>query len=115
MAAERNLPLRFNLMVSCSDPSMYCGDDFERIQGAGDGRLNVQSVKLFADGALGSRGAALLEEYSDQPGWTGLMLMEEGKWEGVIREWFEKVRFHSKLSAGMSSPKAYADDRRVGR
>jgi len=31
-------------------------------------------VKLFADGALGSRGAALLAPYSDDPGNTGLLL-----------------------------------------
>jgi predicted amidohydrolase YtcJ len=35
-------------------------------------RLSVRSVKLFADGALGSRGAKLLEPYSDDPGNTGI-------------------------------------------
>lgn len=35
--------------------------------------LRVRSVKLFVDGALGSRGAALLEPYSDDPGNYGLM------------------------------------------
>lgn len=43
----------------------------------GDGRLEVRAVKLFADGALGSRGAALLDDYSDQPGWKGLLLQPE--------------------------------------
>ena len=38
------------------------------------GRLTVRSVKLYADGALGSRGAALLTPYSDDPGNSGLML-----------------------------------------
>jgi predicted amidohydrolase YtcJ len=38
------------------------------------GRLTVRSVKLYADGALGSRGAALLAPYSDDPGNSGLML-----------------------------------------
>jgi len=37
-------------------------------------RLNVRSVKLFTDGALGSRGAKLLEPYSDDPGNSGLLL-----------------------------------------
>lgn len=41
---------------------------------AHDGRLSVRSVKVYADGALGSRGAALLEPYSDDPGNAGLML-----------------------------------------
>jgi predicted amidohydrolase YtcJ len=38
------------------------------------GRLTIRSVKLYADGALGSRGAALHEPYSDDPGNVGLML-----------------------------------------
>lgn len=37
-------------------------------------RLNVRAFKLFADGALGSRGACLLQPYSDKPGWTGFLL-----------------------------------------
>lgn len=36
--------------------------------------LNVRSVKLFADGALGSRGARLIEPYSDDPGNVGLLV-----------------------------------------
>ncbi len=36
-------------------------------------RLNVSSVKFYADGALGSRGACLLKPYSDQAKWNGLL------------------------------------------
>lgn len=39
-----------------------------------DGRLSVRALKLYADGALGSRGAALIEPYSDDPGNRGLTL-----------------------------------------
>jgi predicted amidohydrolase YtcJ len=48
-----------------------------RVGGAGptpwlyDGRLRMGGVKLFADGALGSRGAWLLQPYSDAPGQSG--------------------------------------------
>jgi predicted amidohydrolase YtcJ len=38
-----------------------------------DGRLWVRAIKLSADGALGSRGAALLEPYADEAGNTGLI------------------------------------------
>jgi hypothetical protein len=38
-------------------------------------QLCVIGVKLYADGALGSRGAALLEPYSDEPSHTGLALL----------------------------------------
>jgi len=37
-------------------------------------RLNVRSVKVYGDGALGSRGAALKEEYSDLPNHFGAMI-----------------------------------------
>jgi predicted amidohydrolase YtcJ len=37
-------------------------------------RLNVRAVKMYADGALGSRGACLLKPYFDQPGHYGFML-----------------------------------------
>ncbi|MDZ7689992.1 MAG: amidohydrolase family protein [Balneolaceae bacterium] len=39
--------------------------------------LALQSVKLYADGALGSRGAAMLEQYSDDPGNRGLLFGTE--------------------------------------
>ena len=42
--------------------------------GLGGGLLTVRTVKLYADGALGSRGAALLEPYSDDPGNKGLLV-----------------------------------------
>ena len=37
-------------------------------------RLNVRSVKVYGDGALGSRGAAMREPYSDKPGHFGAMV-----------------------------------------
>ena len=39
-------------------------------------RLLVRSFKFYMDGALGSRGAALLEPYSDRPGWSGLLVTD---------------------------------------
>jgi hypothetical protein len=42
--------------------------------GLGGGFLTIRSVKLYADGALGSRGAALLEPYSDDPGNSGFFV-----------------------------------------
>jgi hypothetical protein len=42
----------------------------------GGRQLELKSVKFLLDGALGSRGAALHEAYSDAPGETGLLLME---------------------------------------
>ena len=44
------------------------------LTGLGGGMLDVRAVKLYADGALGSRGAALLEPYEDDPGNVGLLV-----------------------------------------
>ncbi|HMJ47700.1 MAG TPA: amidohydrolase [Ferruginibacter sp.] len=40
------------------------------------GRLHVGGFKVYADGALGSRGACLLQDYSDKPGWKGFLLSD---------------------------------------
>jgi hypothetical protein len=52
----------------------------------GNGFLAVRAVKLYADGALGSRGAALLEPYADDAGHSGLLVTAP---EGIL----EAVRF----------------------
>lgn len=55
------------------------GDDFAQLSKDGpiasryEDRLSLQAVKLYMDGALGSRGAALLEPYADAPDQKGLM------------------------------------------
>lgn len=53
---------------------------------AGDGRIVTRAIKLYADGALGSRGAALFEPYSDQPGSTGLMTLTVDGTRPVLAE-----------------------------
>ena len=42
-----------------------------------DQRLAVRAIKIGADGALGSRGAALLEPYTDEPGTSGFLTTPE--------------------------------------
>ncbi|MEA2560476.1 MAG: hypothetical protein QOH06_1980 [Acidobacteriota bacterium] len=50
-----------------------------------ESRLLIRGVKLYADGALGSRGAALLEPYSDDPDNLGLMVSTGAHLEDVSR------------------------------
>jgi predicted amidohydrolase YtcJ len=50
-----------------------------------DGHLWIRAIKLYADGALGSRGAALLAPYSDDPGNSGLLVSRPEH----IRAWAE--------------------------
>ncbi|HTE27001.1 amidohydrolase [Flavitalea sp.] len=46
-------------------------------------RLNVRSFKVYADGALGSRGASLLADYTDRPGWKGFLLSNPAHFDSV--------------------------------
>ncbi|MBM3413539.1 MAG: amidohydrolase [Bacteroidetes bacterium] len=46
-------------------------------------RLTVRSIKVYGDGALGSRGACLLEEYSDRAGHLGFLLSIPGHFDSV--------------------------------
>ena len=50
-----------------------------------EARLNVRGVKMYIDGALGSRGAALVEPYSDDPGNLGLLVSTGDHLEDVAR------------------------------
>lgn len=47
--------------------------------------LNVRSFKVYADGALGSRGACLLHDYHDQKGWKGFLLSSQKHFEDVAQ------------------------------
>nr|CAG8543989.1 1904_t:CDS:10 [Entrophospora candida] len=84
-----NFNIRNYAMVE-SPRNVYCGDQVKRIDGIGDGRLFVRSVKLVMDGALGSWGAALLEPYSDDPTKQGLLLSDPSLLTTVINQWIEK-------------------------
>lgn len=76
LAKENNMPIRINAMVSIDDKNI----DGILKQGhftADNQMLTINSVKISADGALGSRGAALIKDYSDLPGHKGLLLYDE--------------------------------------
>jgi predicted amidohydrolase YtcJ len=45
--------------------------------------LNVRAFKVYADGALGSRGACLLQPYTDKPGWSGFLLSNRQHFDSV--------------------------------
>ncbi len=48
-------------------------------------RMNVRSVKIWADGALGSRGAAMREHYSDQEGQYGTLITTEKELDSLAK------------------------------
>ena len=81
-----DLTMHVNAMVNPDDETM---DHFMR-QGIIDkDRLTVRSVKIYADGALGSRGARLLAPYSDDPKNTGLMVENDDFYRHVCRKAYD--------------------------
>jgi len=48
-------------------------------------RLFVHGFKVYADGALGSRGACLLQPYTDKPGWRGFLLSSKEHYDSVAK------------------------------
>jgi len=54
--------------------------------GRGSDFLTVRAIKVLADGALGSRGAALLADYSDEPGNRGLLVTPPERLDELARQ-----------------------------
>ena len=76
LAEENRLPLRVYLMWSGMG-----GEDLERLLDQPPllnhhDRLTLRAVKLMIDGAMGSRGAVFFEDYDDDPGNRGLLVMQ---------------------------------------
>lgn len=70
---EKTFPIRLYQMVA--DDAALLDEWFKRGPMIDyGGRWTVRAVKMYADGALGSRGAALLAPYSDDPGNSGLVV-----------------------------------------
>ena len=76
LATDQDLPIRVYGMLDVLDPK---NDPYLQKGPIIDSRhmLDIRSVKISADGALGSRGAALAADYSDQPGQKGLLLLSD--------------------------------------
>lgn len=78
------MPIRINVMIAARD------ENYELMLRAGhyksdDDKLAINSVKIAADGALGSRGAAMIDDYSDMPGHKGLLLLDQERLEYFMR------------------------------
>jgi predicted amidohydrolase YtcJ len=74
--SQNRLPVRVYAMLAARDVELI--DRWRQRAPKTDGRLVVRSVKAFYDGAMGSRGALFLEDYSDRPGHRGLGGVEYG-------------------------------------
>jgi predicted amidohydrolase YtcJ len=72
MAEEGALGVRLYVMLGESNRALTAKGVAYRMIGAADNHLTVRAVKRFMDGALGSRGAWLLEPYADEPTQMGM-------------------------------------------
>ena len=82
-ALQKSNDFKMRLYVMLSDkPSTYTSKYFT---GGGyvTDRLTVKGIKVYGDGALGSRGACLLQPYSDKAGWTGFLLSSPAHFDSV--------------------------------
>ncbi|WP_100658169.1 amidohydrolase [Alteromonas flava] len=97
LAEQGHLPLRVYAMLSATDPQLPKMLAAGPIQRA-DAKLLIRSVKAYGDGALGSRGAALLKPYSDDPHNHGLLVTAEEKLPDLFNQVISKdfaLHFHA--------------------
>jgi hypothetical protein len=84
LIAKGQMPIRVYAMVRGPSGSAL---DTWLAKGPETGEyLTVRSIKLVADGALGSRGAAMIEPYSDDPGNKGLLILGRATIRGVAEK-----------------------------
>jgi predicted amidohydrolase YtcJ len=81
---EHKFPIRVYVMLTDDAALLDSWLTRKPLIGYGD-RLTVRSVKMYADGALGSRGAAMLAPYSDDPSNTGLLVSKEEHMRDVAK------------------------------
>lgn len=82
LLAEDRMHVRVYAMRRGPGEFLAAGPSLRPEIGLGDGRLTVRSIKVVADGALGSRGALLLAPYADEAGKHGLATVS---WEELDR------------------------------
>ena len=83
MADDGDLGMRIYAMLSDTGPNL---DAFaEPIRGYGNDHLDIAAVKLYSDGALGSRGAAMIEPYDDDPEYRGLPFYTQRQLDEFVR------------------------------
>jgi len=89
-ADEGKLTARIYAMISDTGAGFDAISKGGPLIGYGKDFLTVRSVKLYADGALGSRGAALLAPYSDDPNNSGLLFTKPGELAAMIGKALDK-------------------------
>jgi predicted amidohydrolase YtcJ len=85
MARAGDLPIRVYATFGGRDAEL----DSRLARGrVSEGLLTIRAVKFYMDGALGSRGAALLADYSDDPGNRGFFVTEPSRLQPLVEKCF---------------------------
>jgi predicted amidohydrolase YtcJ len=101
--AGNRLPIRVYAMLRAEDEALCREWLDDGPEPTNNGMLTTRAVKAFYDGALGSRGARLLDDYSDQPGHRGVSGSEYGFNEDLVADMIEagfQVSVHAIGDAG---------------
>jgi len=85
-ADNDELITRIYAMISGTGNTFDALSDNGPINSYADDMLVLRSVKLYSDGALGSRGAAMLDDYSDDPGNQGLLFNTQEQMNQMLRK-----------------------------
>ena len=88
-ALQNSGDLKMRLYVMLSDEAANY-DYLEKNGKIKTDRLQVNAIKVYGDGALGSRGACLLEPYSDKPGHYGFLLSKPEHFDSIAKWIFDK-------------------------
>jgi predicted amidohydrolase YtcJ len=86
MHLEGHLKMKINTMINPDDETL---NTYLPAGPSYDERLTINTVKMFADGALGSRGALMLEPYSDAAREKGLMLQDSSFYFDVCQKAYD--------------------------
>ena len=103
LEAERKLPIRFYAMLNARDEQLLRRWLERGPKTDPESMLVVRSVKAHYDGALGSRGARLLDDYSDTPGHRGVSGGDYGFNQEIVAEMMKagfQVGIHAIGDAG---------------
>ena len=117
--AEGTMPLRVYAVIGGGRETWDAFRPDGPLVGAGDNRLTIAAMELFVDGALESRGAALIEPYADDPTTRGVTFADEEELVAATRLALESgfqvclnargdraVRIALNVAAGQANPAA---------
>lgn len=86
MVDDGEMKLRIYAMIDSEDPELVSrAASYRTIDYGGDHRLTIRAIKGYVDGALGSRGAWLLQPYADLPESTGEVVHSVEEIEAIAR------------------------------